>query len=653
MENNNFEILNTINDYKDFKNLDVNKLAKLADEIRQFIINLSNKKNIHLSSNLGIIETSIALSYSFNLDKDILFYDIGHQSYTHKIITGRKNLMQTIRDVGGLCGFQNFDESKYDYYSGGHAGNSLSIAAGYLEMINTEQEQLKLKFKKIINLKLRQELNNKNIKKIQKINKQYSFKNRYVVPIIGDGALCNGLALEALNNISFRNIKPIIVLNDNGMSISQSIGSIPYALSRIKINYFKKEFNKKIRNFICKTKLGTKIYKKMYYYIINKVNKKNNPFEFLGYKYIGPIDGHNINKIIKACEEAKWYQQFQPIILHIKTIKGKGLLKAQKDKIGNYHIALSDNKKNIKLTGDYLSEHLMPYIIQNPKIRVINPGMTYNSGFLKFAQQNPSNYIDVGIAEQHALSIASGIVIRGGKAIIVIYSTFLQRAYDQLIHDFSRLNLPLTLLIDRCEISINDGKTHHGIFDVNFLKSFPNVIISTPANIIEAKMLLDLSLKIENKIFAIRYPKILDNFEIDDLEQNVIKNTIDTFNWRLYSDNKKNKKVIVTYGKWVNIFLKIIKKNNLPIDVVNAIFITNYEHSWIDKICSNYKDICVFEEIYGNLGLANDFKISKYAHKVNFLFKNFKTFPINESIEDIYTQNNMNSEITIKELMSL
>ena len=653
MKNINLTLLDSINSYEDFKKINVKLLPQLATEIRLFIIDLSKKKNIHLGSNLGIVETTIALSKEFDLDKDILFYDTGHQSYVHKILTGRKNLMHTIRDTNGLSGMQNMNESKYDHYSGGHSGNSLSIAAGFLETIMFEQNKIKNKWNTLINNFLRIENDKKKIKKLNKLKTSLEINEQYVVPIIGDSAIANGMACEALSDISFRDARPIIILNDNGMSISKSVGSIPLLISKLKTNKLLSFIEKFLYLILWNSKFGKSIYKTLYrsFHGIGKLLFGSNIFTSLGYQYIGPIDGHNIKKLLIAIKKAKWYQKFQPVVLHIKTEKGKGLENNKNDLIGLNHSSTLEDKTS-KVTGEYLCDHLCAWASFDEKIYVINPAMTFNSGFLKFSQIYKNRYLDVGISEEHAISMASGMSIKNLKPIVIIYSSFLQRAYDQLLHDYARLNLPLILLVDRAEISGGDGNSHHGIFDVGFLKTFPNTIITNPSNIIETKLLIDFAIKNnKDKIFVIRYPKKLPYIEMNDLLIKEFQHALENKIWKFYETKKNNKHVIVTYGKWVNIFLNLIKENNLDIDVINAVYINNYDQKIIQNIFDKYKNICVFEEIYGNLGLANDFL--KANNKNKLLIKNFKNFPGSGKNDDIYDINNLNPLSVIKEFISL
>lgn len=655
---NKIKILDTIKSYEDFKNISNKNLKNLCDEIRAFILDLSTKKSIHLGSNLGIVEISVALSKVFDLDWDIIFYDTGHQSYVHKIITGRLDLMSTIRETNGLSGMQDSNESKYDYYSGGHAGNSLSIAQGYIESIYTNKNILFSRWKKMLSRLSSYEQNKKNLKKIDKFKSKLDLKKKYVIPIIGDSAIANGLAVEALSDIAFRKKNPIIVINDNEMSISETVGSMARSISKIKINRLLTWIEKNLYKLFWNSEFGKNIYRFIYklFHGIAKRISGSNIFTSLGYQYIGPINGHNIKDIIRAANKAKWYQKFQPVVLHFKTIKGLGLDNPKEDKIGKNHASIDVNGINKKLTGEYLCEHLISLLAKENKIKVINPAMTYNSGFYKFSQIAKNIYFDVGISEEHAISLASGMALAGLKPFVVIYSTFLQRSYDQLIHDISRLNLPVTLLIDRAEISGGDGDSHHGIFDVAFLKTVPNSIISAPSNINELKALIDLSLENKDSLFAIRYPKHLDYIQQDAETIEFLKNQIKVRRWiinKYNNDAVDNKKIIISYGNWVNKFKEIIIKHNYKMDLADAIFIKGYDKNQIKDIFKKYSYIYVFEEIYGDFGLVDDFLKESQNNNAKVVAKNFKRFPGRGKNQDIYDQNNMNAELVAKELNNL
>ncbi len=648
-----YPVLAKIDDYGDFRALPAKDLDALADEIRAYIIALSEQKSIHLGSNLGIIETTIGLSRAFDLDEDIVFYDTGHQAYVHKIITGRKDLLHTIRDTDGLSGMQSMKESPYDYYAGGHAGNSLSIAAGYLERVKYEQGLLVSRWTSTLDNLIRLENKPRKVKKLNRIKKRLKATPKLVVPIIGDSALANGMALEALNDISFRKMRPIIVINDNGMSISQAVGSIPEMISKIKTNRLVGWIEKGLYKMLWNTEPGKSAYRFIYraFHGIGKRVSGSNLFTALGYQYIGPIDGHKIKDVIVAADKAKWYQRFQPVVLHVKTQKSRGLKGHEADKVGAYH-ASSVGDGGEKLTGEYLAEHLSAWVALNEKIKVINPAMTFNSGFLNFAKVNPGNYYDVGICEEHAISFASGMAIKELKPFVVVYSSFLQRAYDQLLHDFARLNLGVTLLVDRAEISGGDGDSHHGIFDVGFLKTFPNTVIYAPSNVAEAKLLIDHAMETDGKIVAIRYPKKLPYVQLNEAQAEAFKRLVAAGTWKTYETSEGNDRVVVTYGNWVNVFLDAIREKGAKVDVVHAVRVNGYDPREIEKIARRYTHICVFEEVYGPVGLANEFLSQTDPSRNKVTAKHFARFPGAGKNKDIYARNGMDPAKTLEEFIA-
>ncbi|WP_052663395.1 1-deoxy-D-xylulose-5-phosphate synthase [[Mycoplasma] testudinis] len=650
-----YPLLNQIDSYADFKKIPSSQLTQLATEVRNFIIELAKNKSIHLGSNLGVVELSIVLCRVFDLDKNIVFYDTGHQAYVHKILTGRAKQMHTIRDTNGLSGMQDMNESKYDFYSGGHCGNSLSVAQGFCEADGSENALISNKWKKALFQLLEHEINPSKIKKITKFQNKFKVKKKYIVPVIGDSSISNGIALEALNDLSFRKTQPIVILNDNGMSISKSVGSLAKAVSKIRVNKLVTFIEKILYKILWNTELGKKIYRFMYK-IFHGVGKRvagANIFSSLGFQYIGPINGHNIKALNNALEKAKWYQQFQPVIVHIKTIKGFGLDNAIKDTIGMLHNSIVENDTT-KLTGEHLSNYLNLLMAQNKSIRVINPAMTLNSGFLQFSLDHPGYYFDVGISEEHALSLASGMALKKLSPIVIIYSTFLQRAYDQLIHDFARLKLGLTLLIDRAQVSGADGNSHHGIFDVSLLKTVPFTIISAPCDIYQAKLLLNDSIyHSKNVIYAIRYPKKLPETQYSQQQKTELENNIKNKNWQMVIRNQnKTKKLVITYGNWVNVFKKTIGDNNYQVDLINALFVHGYNARQLEAIINDYDEILVYEEIYGPQGLYSDLKTAAKPGKI-IIGKHFTNFPGSGNNNDIYDANGLNVKKCLEEFLKV
>lgn len=560
-------ILEKIKSYEDFKKIRKNELSILASELRQALINLSLSNEIHLSSNLGIVELTLALSYYFDLDKTKIIYDTGHQGYIHKMITGRYDKINQIRKDNGLAGLLEMQESKYDYYSPGHSGNTLSIGAGY------------------------------NIASNQKI-----------INVIGDSSFATGIALEAINFISYKNIKNIIVINDNNMSISPATGALSKLFS-----------NKK---------------------------KTKQVFENLGYKYIGFVDGHNFNKLFKAIRLADKVSEHKAVILHVKTIKGYGYEKTQNDKIGIYH---SNSLKHSESFGSIAFNFLNNKLKNNSDLYILNPAMAIGTGFNELLVNKNKYYIDTGICEQHTLSLASGIAIQKKKVYCIYYSSFLQRAYDQLLHDVSRLNLNLTILLDRSDLSGGDGSSHHGIFDVPYLKTFPNTTITSFRNQKQFELLLDYSYHYNNGLFVIRYPKSefassipCVNFDINQHE------------WEFIKLGNKTNIAIITYGPYVNKILNFIIENNLNIDVINAIFITNYSLDSMKKLLQ-YDYIICYERIFSKLGLYSD--VLNFNNKWNLNKKIYsmcyKDIPKNGSTNNLDKQYNMDLDSIYKLILSI
>lgn len=550
----NYSDFKSFHELKDMKKKD---LYNFCQEIRNHIIDISKSKKIHLNSNLGIVELNIALALCFDLDKDILFFDTGHQCYVHKILTGRKNKLHTIRDFGGISGFISPEESKYDFYSSGHSSNSISICQGYIE--NSKEK-------------------------------------KWVVPIIGDAAISNGLAFEALNDVSYKKTKMIIIINDNEMSISKNVGSLYKNMSKMKNTSFFFFFERLARFLLTKTKFTTKIYNLLFKFYNNfeKIIFGKNFFENLDYLYVGPIDGHNIKKISLAIKKAKWYSQHGPVILHVKTIKGKGLeIRDCKNEKYHSYSHLDNNKienNYTKIAVDFLKDK----INKNNDIHIINSAMTYSLGYSEIESLYPNNYEDVGINEEHSISKAAGVSLSGKKVFIPMYSTFLQRGYDQILHDIARLKLPVIFLIDRADLAIGDGDTHHGIYDLGMLISIPNVIITSPSNKKEMLELLEFSYKNKSKPFFIRF----SNNKISEIENGVTNYG----KWKIALKSKKvTKKAIVSYGHYINILINDLNEYN--VDIINAIFLTDYDEEYVISILSNYDEILFYERIYDQFGI--------------------------------------------------
>ncbi|MCV2518620.1 MAG: 1-deoxy-D-xylulose-5-phosphate synthase [Candidatus Lightella neohaematopini] len=462
IKTNKYTILTNINNPIELRRLSIKDLDIICYELREFLLDTVNQSSGHLASGLGVIELTVALHYVYNTPIDFLIWDTGHQTYPHKIITNRRNFMKTIRQTNGLHPFPSREESEYDVLTVGHSSTSISVSSGIAIAMK----------------------------------KQY--KNRHVVCVIGDGAITAGMAFEAINHAG--DIKPniLIILNDNGMSISNNIGALNNYLLNIKKYNFIKGINETKQT-------DTSQYNNIY------TNKTVNLFQYLGFNYIGPVNGHNIKELIKILSILRL--KSGPQLLHLVTVKGYGYLPAEQDPI-NWHsvpkYSISKNsllKNNTTTYSNIFGDWLCYTAAKDNKLVAITPAMSYGSGMNSFSCQYPKQFFDVAIAEQHAVTFAVGLSIGGYKPVVSIYSTFLQRAYDQIIHDVALQNIPILFVIDRGGIVGSDGKTHQGAFDLSYLRCIPNIIIMTPSNENECRLMLYTGYQHQINPSVVRYPK--------------------------------------------------------------------------------------------------------------------------------------------------
>jgi 1-deoxy-D-xylulose-5-phosphate synthase len=474
MRNNQFKILNDIDDVMDLKRLKKNNLCSLADEIRQFIIQNISITGGHLASSLGVVELTVALHYFFNSPKDKIIWDVGHQSYAHKILTGRKKAFHTLRQFKGLSGFPKITESEHDAFGAGHASTSISASLGFA--------------------------------KSRDLNKL----DHEVVAIIGDGSLTGGNALEAINQVGYLNTKVIIILNDNKMSISRNVGALSEYTHRIEktdtYQNVKYLINVLIRERSDLNKQLIELKKHL-----KKVGSPGLLFEKLGLNYIGPVDGHNIDEILKSFDKAKSING--PSLIHLKTEKGKGYPFAEQNKtkfhgVKPFNIENGDDLEynNIPSFTRVFAETLNKIADNDKSIVAITAAMADGTGLIKFKEKYPERFFDVGITEQHAVVFAAGLAREGLKPVVAIYSTFLQRGYDAIIHDVCLQNLPVIFAIDRGGIVGSDGPTHHGCFDLSYLRHIPNMTVMAPKDEDELRHMLLTASKI-GKPVALRYPR--------------------------------------------------------------------------------------------------------------------------------------------------
>ncbi len=470
-------MLEKVNSPKDLKKLNIEEKKELSEEIRKYILEIVSENGGHLASNLGVVELSIALHSVFNLPKDKIVWDVGHQTYVHKILTGRKEQLKTIRKLNGIAGFPKTKESETDCFNTGHSSTSISAALGMARARDIKKEG-------------------------------YS-----VLAVIGDGALTGGMALEALNDCGCSKTRMTVILNDNEMSISKNIGGINMLLSKLRT---KKSYNKSsdaIKGFILKIPVVGKYIVKIVKRIKRSVKQLIIPkmfFEDIGFRYLGPVDGHDIQELERMLKISK--QLDGPVLIHVLTKKGKGYKIAEQnpDKFhatSAFDIETGKPKKQKK--DDYskiFGEKLVELAKKNEKIVAITASMKDGTGLTKFAKEFPNRFFDIGIAEQHAVGLAAGMAKDGLIPIVPIYSSFYQRAYDQVIHDIAMQNLPVIMCVDRAGVVGADGETHQGTLDMAFFRLVPNLNILAPKNFRELEEMLEFAVELQKPV-VIRYPR--------------------------------------------------------------------------------------------------------------------------------------------------
>lgn len=470
--------LNSIHGPEDLRKLSIPELEQLASEIRAFLIDSVSKTGGHLASNLGVVELTIAMHYVFNSPEDHFVWDVSHQSYVHKILTGRKEAFDTLRQYQGLSGFTKRCESEHDKFDTGHSSTSVSAGLG--------------------------------IALARDLNRQFYD----VLSVIGDGALTGGMAFEALNHLGHTQSNMKVILNDNAMSISKNVGGLSKALGSIRTNVFYNKIKKKTKfslgkiPFIgsCFVKLISQVKGSFKYFLVHE----GHFFEDLGLTYIGPVDGHNIEHLIEYLEMCK--AKKGPVILHVITEKGHGYDNAVHDPDQYHGVGAFDPSRPLekKIKTDYsavFGNTLLEIGRENEKVVAISAAMIDGTGLTAFADELPERTFDVGICEQHAVTMAAGMAAKGHKPFVAIYSTFLQRGYDQIVHDVCIQKLPVVFCIDRAGLVGNDGETHHGVLDISYLSSIPNMTILSPKDGDELKFMLSYAATYTEGPLAIRYPR--------------------------------------------------------------------------------------------------------------------------------------------------
>lgn len=559
------------------KDLNKKQLEALAGDIRSFLIEKCSQTGGHIGPNLGVVELTIALHKAFNSPKDKFLWDVGHQAYVHKILTGRADQFDTLRQFKGLCGFPKLVESDHDMWETGHSSTSLSAAMGMAAARDIKGDK------------------------------------NYVVPIIGDGALTGGMALEALNHIGHEKTNMIVILNDNEMSIAPNVGALHDVLGRLRTAKEYSRAKEDLESLMHKIpKVGDKlaataerVKDSLKYLVVSGVF-----FEEMGFKYLGPIDGHDLEGLEKTLEYAKKVKG--PVLVHVLTKKGKGYKPAEDDTIGTWHGtgpykmetgAFVKSATKGPAWSSLVAESVRKCMKEDERIVTITPAMPVGSKLEGIQQDFPNRFFDVGIAEQHATTMAAGLATQHMKPFLSIYSTFLQRAYDQVLHDIARPKLNVFIGIDRAGLVGADGETHQGVFDISFLRHIPNMVLMMPKDENEGQHMVKTALEYNDGPIAMRYPRGNGL----GVEMDAEMKTLPIGSWEVLREG--NDAVILTFGTTIGMALEAADKlaeQGLSIRVVNARFIKPMDEAMLHDIMKSELPILTIEEamLQGGFGSA-------------------------------------------------
>ena len=617
-------ILSKINLPKDLKKLSFNQLQKLNDELRDYTIQVVSKTGGHLGASLGVIELTSALHYVFDAPRDKIIWDVGHQTYPHKILTGRKSKIHTLRKKNGLSGFTKRSESIYDPFGAAHSSTSVSANLG----ITAARDMLNQNFD--------------------------------VISIIGDGAISAGMAFEGLNNLGHLNKNSLIILNDNEMSIAEPVGAMSKYLVKLLSSKSYESFRDIIKNFTKRLPNEVGDFAKKTEGYLKGYLTGNTLFEELGLNYLGPVDGHNLKLLVQLFKKYKKKELHGPVFLHLITKKGKGYKPAEssKDKfhgVSSFNLKTGvQNKSKEKTFTNVVSDTLLKLAKKDKKIVAITAAMPSGTGLDKFKEIYPNRFYDVGIAEQHAVTFAGGMATEKVKPFVAIYSTFLQRAYDQIVHDIAIQSLPVRFLIDRSGFVGADGSTHAGSYDLSFLCCLPNFIVMAPSCGEELKNMINLSMSINDKPSAIRYPRNLAN----DYNEKAKFNKIKLGEAKLV---KKGKKIaFLSLGTRLQKTLEVselIKKNyKFQCSVLDMRFAKPIDKKSINSLIKNHEIFVTIEEnaIGGFSSQVNNYLLnesSKTPKILNFFMKD--KFIDQADIEDQYTISGISNKIIYEKLTKL
>ncbi len=596
-------ILSKTNTPEDLKKLSISEKQELATQLRELVIQTVSKTGGHLASNLGVVELTIALHSVFDMPKDKIVWDVGHQTYVHKILTGRKDKISTIRSFNGLAGFPKSSESEYDCFNTGHSSTSISAALGMARARDIKKE------------------------------------HHSVIAVIGDGALTGGMALEALNDAGSSKTNLIVILNDNEMSIAKNVGGISQFLTRIRTRKLYNKSDKYIKKMVLRIpKIGNGIIKfvRKIKYGIKQMIIPNMLFEDLGFKYLGPVDGHSIENLESILKKAK--ELDGPILIHILTKKGKGYRPAEEnpDKFHSTSPFDIETGKTLQEKKEDYSKAFGKKLVELAKtdkdIVAITAAMRDGTGLTEFAKEFPDRFFDVGIAEQHALTMAAGLAKGGLKPVVSIYSSFYQRAFDQAIDDICMQNLPVVMCVDRAGIVGNDGETHQGLLDMAFFRLIPSVTIMAPKDFKELEMMLEFAIGL-NKPVVIRYPRggegkkkftEHNKIELGKCEE-IVENRF---------KNADKCVTIVAVGNMVERAVEVaemLEKDNIGAEIINTRFIKPIDAKTIIEKIQKTENCITIEDgtIAGGLGTTvkelivdnnlKDIKFKSFAYPDKFI----------------------------------
>ena len=544
----------------------------LAAEIRAFLIESISRTGGHLSSNLGIVELTLALHVVFDSPRDRILFDVGHQSYVHKILTGRARQFSTLRQYKGLSGFQKRHESEHDCWEAGHSSTSLSAALG---------------------MAVARDLNGEHY---------------HIVPVIGDGAMASGMSMEALNQIGGEERNMIIIFNDNSMSISRNVGAMDVAFTRLRTSRSYTTLKNDLQQGLSTSKFGRSLLKGMKNFknAIKDNVVDTSIFGEFNLDYIGPINGHDLSELIKVLKVAK--QHKGPIVVHVLTKKGKGYPYAENDKEGAWHgVAPLDPNSGKPLAAlpaghcswsEAIARILCDLARDDRDIVAITPAMKAGAKLDGFAREFPQRFFDCGIAEEHAMTFAAGLAASGKRPFISVYSSFLQRAYDQINHDVARMKLPVVIGIDRCGLVGEDGETHHGVFDITMLHAIPNLIMAQPKDVQEARALMKTAFSCAQP-FCIRYPRGSVPYTKEEGEPAPVGT------WTRWAPQREARVCVISYGSDIDRIISKVRANDMPVEIVNARYFKPLDEAMLDDILYRSIPVIVYESDMLDGGLSS------------------------------------------------